>query len=207
MTEKGTPRLARAHDAIDDELLKEELQRRLDKARESISQTVTEIKDTVVHRYESVKDRVSETLEETLDWREQFRQRPVTWSLGAIGVGFITGYWIAASDDSDHDDEPHDYAPETPHAYAAKPILGATAASSPGRRIEEREEESHRGLLERFQETQAYHHLEAEASALANRFVDEVSQTAKEVLLPAAVGVIRGWLVQMIPPPSAPTNK
>ncbi|HEX8096648.1 MAG TPA: hypothetical protein VF507_01375, partial [Pyrinomonadaceae bacterium] len=79
----------------------DELQRRMEEARESISQTVAEIKDTVVNQYNSVK----ETVAETLDWREQFRKRPVAWSAGALGVGFVVGYSVGGVFKGDGDDE------------------------------------------------------------------------------------------------------
>src|SRR5436305_2659267 len=69
------------------------LQRRMEKAREEISETVAEIKDTVTEQYESAK----ETVSETLDWRAQFRKHSVAFSLGALAVGFIVGNGIAAS--------------------------------------------------------------------------------------------------------------
>jgi hypothetical protein len=62
-------------------------------AREEISETVAEIKDTVTEQYEAVK----ETVTETLDWRAQFRKHSVAFSLGALAVGFIVGNGIAAS--------------------------------------------------------------------------------------------------------------
>lgn len=94
MAEDRTLATARATDTPDDDdLTKAELQRRMEQARETITQTVTEIKDTVTNQYQSVK----ETISETLDWREQFRKRPVAWSVGALSVGFLTGYCIAAS--------------------------------------------------------------------------------------------------------------
>ncbi|MBD0324883.1 MAG: hypothetical protein ICV68_00545 [Pyrinomonadaceae bacterium] len=94
MAEDRTLAIARAADTTgDDDITKEELQRRMEQARETITQTVTEIKDTVANQYQTVK----ETISETLDWREQFRKRPVAWSVGALSVGFMTGYCIAAS--------------------------------------------------------------------------------------------------------------
>jgi hypothetical protein len=94
MAEDRTLEIARATDtADDDDLTKEQLQRRMEQARENITQTVTEIKETVVNQYESVR----ETINETLDWREQFRKRPVAWSVGALSVGFLTGYCIAGT--------------------------------------------------------------------------------------------------------------
>ena len=72
---------------------KAQLQRRMEKAREDISQTVEEIKDTVTESYESVK----ETVSDALDWREQFRKHSIAWSLGALAVGYIVGNGLAAS--------------------------------------------------------------------------------------------------------------
>ena len=72
---------------------KAQLQRRMEKAREDISQTVEEIKYTVTESYESVK----ETVSDALDWREQFRKHSIAWSLGALAVGYIVGNGLAAS--------------------------------------------------------------------------------------------------------------
>lgn len=94
MAEETNLATARATDTPDDEdATKAELQRRMEQARETITQTVTEIKDTVTNQYQSVRESISETL----DWREQFRKRPVAWSVGALSVGFVTGYCLAAT--------------------------------------------------------------------------------------------------------------
>ena len=69
---------------------KEELQQRVDVARESISQTVGEIRDTVEDQYESVKTTVSGIL----NWREGFVREPLVWSVGALSAGFALGYTI-----------------------------------------------------------------------------------------------------------------
>src|ERR687891_872595 len=96
MAEERTLGLARAQDYTAEEPSKEELQRRMDEARDSISSTVTEIKETVANQVQAVKD--------TLDWREQFKRRPVAWSAGAVGVGFLGGYCVAATFKGDDDD-------------------------------------------------------------------------------------------------------
>ena len=72
MAQDGTLGLAPAPAPSDPGLSKDQLQRQMAVARESISHTVDEIKDTVVHQYEAVK----ETISETLDWREQVKKRP-----------------------------------------------------------------------------------------------------------------------------------
>src|SRR4026208_2134575 len=98
MAEERTLGLARAHEQTSEEPSKEELQRRLGEARDSITSTVTEIKETVASQVKAVKD--------TLDWREQFKRRPVAWSAAALGAGFATGYCIAAfakGDDSGYE--------------------------------------------------------------------------------------------------------
>src|SRR5918996_5260992 len=124
MAEERTLGLARAQDYTAEEPSKEELQRRMDEARDSISSTVTEIKETVANQVQAVKD--------TLDWREQFKKRPVAWSAGAVGVGFLVGYCVAATFQDDYDDYTAaiDRFGEEAKSYAAQPVLGATAAAS-----------------------------------------------------------------------------
>src|SRR5918912_4475385 len=92
MVEEGTLGVARASDE-EVEPSKEELQRRMEEARESITQTVTEIKETVTNQYYSMK----ETVSDALDWRHHFRKRPIAFSVGALGVGFLVGYGIAGA--------------------------------------------------------------------------------------------------------------
>lgn len=92
MAENKSAITAREHNNENDPS-KAELQRRLEDARESISQTVTEIKDTVSDQYESVKD----TVTDVLDWKEQFRDNPLVWGLGAIALGIVVGYGIGVA--------------------------------------------------------------------------------------------------------------
>ncbi len=92
MATKRTAARAASSDA-GEEPSKVELQRRMENAREEISDTVNEIKETITDQYESVK----ETVVETLDWREQVRKHMVAWSLGAVAVGYIVGTGIAAT--------------------------------------------------------------------------------------------------------------
>ena len=56
MAEERTLGLVRAQEQPADDLSKEDLQRRLDETRHSISETVTEIKETVQHQVQAVKD-------------------------------------------------------------------------------------------------------------------------------------------------------
>src|SRR4028119_1113444 len=103
----GTARAPETDTVADDDLTKAELQRRMDEARESITQTVTEIKDTVTTQYQNVRESISQSL----DWREQYRRRPVEFSVAALGVGLIVGYSLGGAfigDDSELNERYYD---------------------------------------------------------------------------------------------------
>jgi ElaB/YqjD/DUF883 family membrane-anchored ribosome-binding protein len=104
MAEERTLATARAAEPAEDEAYdptKAELQRRMEEARESITQTVAEIKDTVSTQYQNVR----ETISQSLDWREQFRRRPAAFVAGAVGVGFLVGYSVGGTFGGDDEDE------------------------------------------------------------------------------------------------------
>jgi hypothetical protein len=69
---------------------KQALQRRMEQTRESLSQTVDDIKETVDHEVRAVKKTVSGVL----DFREEFQNEPLVWSLGALSAGFAVGYTL-----------------------------------------------------------------------------------------------------------------
>lgn len=199
MAEEGTLGLARASEPSSDEISKEHLQRRMDEARESISNTVTEIKDSVVHQYEAVKD----TISETLDWREQFKKRPVAWTAGAVGAGFLTGYCVTSIIKGDshndrfaegYDQARLDFQPAHKPRYATKSVATGFVAQA-----EPVEEDAGPGLLSRLQETPAYERVKNEASNFGGRLVDEASKAAQDILLPAAIGWLSHWLEGLIP--------
>jgi len=188
MAEERTLGLARAREVADEDLSKEELQLRMEEARDSITQTVTEIKETVVHQYENVKD--------ALDWREQFKKRPVAWSLGAAGVGFCVGYCIASTIKGE-ESESERFAPSEAHAYAGEPITGRSytplAASLDAAEKANGKDEGP-GLLDRFKETRAFDRLNQEVGVLGDRLVEELSMTAQTVILPALIRKIRDFI-------------
>jgi hypothetical protein len=83
---------------------KEELQRRMEEARGSISETVAEIKTVVTQQYDEVRERVETVREgvgEVLDWRDQFERNPVVWGAGAVSVGILVGIGLARVFDED----------------------------------------------------------------------------------------------------------
>jgi hypothetical protein len=200
MAEERTLGLARAQDPTSEEPSKEELQRRLDVTRDSISQTVTEIKETVANQVQAVKD--------TLDWREQFKRRPVAWSAGALGIGFLTGYCIA---NALKDDDYHRYSSaidryaEESKSYAAQPVLGTASAAmaggpGPGAPKSANGSKDHGpGFFERVTNTQAYERVKDEAANIGDAFVQELSNTAKQIVLPALITSLRNFIGGHLP--------
>lgn len=214
------PEVDTAIDAPDDtETTKQELQRRMEEARESISQTVSEIKDTVTTQYDSVRT----TINENLDWREHVRKSPTAFSIGAGTVGFFLGLAIAGAfkggrDESDYseyeyeyDEDDDTYSPTpTARSYRAQTSEGAIsgseyAMSSPSRHksssaslasygtttTTEADEPSGPSIFERFKNTQAYDKLTNEITTLGSRVVDELSHTAQTVVLPMVLGKLK----------------
>lgn len=190
MAEERTLGLARAYESDDKELSKEALQLRMEETRDSISQTVTEIKDSVNQQVESVKD--------ALDWREHFRHRPVAWSLGAAGVGFCVGYGLVSAIKNRTEDEMY-FAPGRP--YASEQI-GEPLAAALAPRPEANGHDKGPGLVSRIKETRAFDRLQQEVGTLGDRLVDELSNTAQEVVLPALLRKIKEWIGADLTTPS-----
>lgn len=187
MAEERTLGLARAREDYGEDASKAELQRRMEEARDSITNTVTEIKENVAQQYETVKD--------ALDWREHFKKAPVAWSLGAAGVGFFVGYGIAAAFSEDDYDRIH-YSSSVAHSLSANPgLVHRTAAESINASpTKTNGKDEGPGLLERFKDTSAYERLSKEAGTLGDRLVEELSITAQQVVLPALLKKIKTWI-------------
>ncbi|MDT5295039.1 MAG: hypothetical protein QOJ76_1919 [Acidobacteriota bacterium] len=82
------------------------LQRQLEQTRDSISDTVAEIKSVVTHQYEEVRDTVESVKEgvgEVLDWRGEFERNPLVWGAGAVSIGILIGFGIAHAFDDEED--------------------------------------------------------------------------------------------------------
>jgi hypothetical protein len=202
MAEERTLGLARAYDQTAEEPSKQELQRRLDEARDSISHTVTEIKESVASQVQAVK--------ESLDWREQVKKRPVAWSAGAMGVGFLVGYGLAAMAKGDGGDSASAYssnmdryyageydAGEAKRSYAAQPILHAPA-SEPYKQGNGKHDDGP-GFFEKLTTTPAYHKVKHEAGNIGDAVMHELTNTAKTVVLPALMTSLRNFIGGYLP--------
>ena len=202
MAEERTLGLARAPEQTAEEPSKQELQRRLDEARDSISHTVTEIKESVASQVQAVK--------ESLDWREQFRKRPVAWSAGAMGVGFLVGYGLAAMAKGDGGDYTSAYSSsmdryyageygDASKSYSAQPILRGSAASTESYKEGNGTHDEGPGLIEKLTSTPAYHKVKHEAANLGDAVMHELSNTAKTVVLPALMTSLRNFIGGYLP--------
>lgn len=185
MAEERTLGIARARETSSEtpgeEPSKEDLQRRMEEARDSITNTVTEIKDNVAQQVENVKD--------ALDWREHFKRQPLAWSLGAAGVGFFVGYGIAAAVTGGERDDELRYGSSPSYSLSAQPV---TRKANNETKLNGKDDGP--GLLERFQKTSAYERLSQEAGTIGDRLVDEISTTAQQVVLPALLTKIKSWI-------------
>ena len=192
MAEERTLGLARAQDVAGEDPSKEELQRRLDEARDSISHTVGEIRESVANQVQAVK--------ETLDWREQFKKRPVAWSAGAMGVGFLVGYGLAAMVKGDSGYSGHERYEETTRSYAAQPILGAHAAAAEvGSGYGNGKHDEGPSFFEKLTSTPAYNKVKHEASNVGEALVQEITKTAKTMVIPALITSLRNFIGGHLP--------
>ena len=191
MAEERTLGLARAQDYTSEEPSKEELQRRLGVARDSISNTVTEIKETVANQVQAVKD--------TLDWREQFKRRPVVWSAAALGVGFCTGYCIAnyAKGESDDYRSAIDRYGEESKQYTAQSLAGTAGSMEP--RLDNGKHDTGPSFFQKVTNTPAFERVRDEAGNIGDAFVQELSKTAKTVVLPALIMSLRNFIGDHLP--------
>jgi hypothetical protein len=200
MAEERTLGLARAQDVSTEEPSKEELQRRMGEARDSITNTVSEIKETVANQVQAVKD--------TLDWREQFKKRPVAWSAAAMGVGFATGYCIAnyvKGDEHEYHSAIDRYGEESRN-YAAQEFASSAATAAPMHaKHENGTRDKGPNFFQKITNTQAFDRVRNEAGNLGDAFVEELSKTAKTVVLPALITSLRNFIGDHLP--NADTKK
>ena len=197
MAEERTLGLARAPEQTFEEPSKEELQRRLGEARDSISSTVTEIKETVANQVRAVKD--------TLDWREQFKRRPLAWSAAALGAGFATGYCIASYAKGDSADYHYaiDRYGEEAKQYVSEGMVSGTGMAAPAQALRAKQSngthDSGPSFFQKVTHTPAFERVRDEAGNIGDAFVQELSKTAKAVVLPALITSLRNFIGDHFP--------
>jgi hypothetical protein len=196
MAEERTLGLARAPEQTSEEPSKEELQRRLGQARDSITNTVSEIKETVANQVQAVKD--------TLDWREQFKKRPVVWSAAALGVGFCTGYCIANYVKGD-EREYHaaiDRVGEESRYYASQGMVSGAPVAAPNEMHTKQGNglhDSEPGFFTKLTHNPAFERVRNEAGNVGDSVVQELSKVAKTVVVPALITSLRNFIGDHLP--------
>jgi hypothetical protein len=130
----------------------------------------------------------------------------VAWSAGAMGVGFLVGYGLAAMAKGESDSSTdYDRYEETSRSYASQPILGshamagahATAADVTGYGNGKHDEGP--GLIEKLTATPAYHKMKQEASNVGDALVKEITNTAKTMVIPALITSLRNFIGGHLP--------
>lgn len=194
MAEEGNFGVARALEA-DGDSTKAEFHGRVEEARESIKESVSEPKENVVSRHDTVREGVTGVV----DWREQVRKRPIACSLGALGVGLLVGYRVAGLIESADEPESERTGAESieheatgpgafgdDHSYAANEC-GVTRVGEEHMELEQ----NRPGLIDRFKETRVYDRLQGEVSDLGNKIMDDLANTARSVVLPALLRKVK----------------
>jgi len=126
-----------------------------------------------------------------------------------MGVGFLVGYGLAALIKGDGDAEDYSssydryYAAEQ-KSYAAQPVLRAGASDADLKQGNGKHDEGP-GFFEKLTSTPAYHKVKAEAGNIGDALVQEISKTAKQVVLPALMTSLRNFIGDYLP--STQTDK
>ena len=130
----------------------------------------------------------------------------MAWSAGALGVGFLTGYCIANSlkgDDYGRYSSAIDRYEEETKSYAAQPVLGVHAnyAAAPPMQTRAGNGSHHEGpsFFQRVSNTPAFERVKDEAGNIGNAIVQELSNTAKTVVLPALITSLRNFIGGHLP--------
>jgi hypothetical protein len=150
----------------------------------------------VANQVQAVKD--------TLDWREQFKKRPVAWSAAALGVGFCTGYCIAnyvKGDEREYHSAIDRYGEESRH-YAAQEFASSAAMAAPSVMHTKQSNGTHDSgpnFFQKIANTQAFDRVKNEAGNIGDAFVEELSKTAKTVVLPALITSLRNFIGDHLP--------
>lgn len=152
----------------------DELQRQLEQTRESISNTVTEIQDTMTHEYENVKDEISETL----DWRLQIERHPFAFTIGAMAIGMLLGRGIAQS--LGGSSEPYDYSDTMSHPVEREE----------GESLTSRMRERTGGMMNSIANSNAVHQLQDGMSTVVNELVSELVRVGRETVIPTVVAKV-----------------
>ena len=157
-----------------------ELQRDLDKTRDSIAQTVTEIQNTMVTEYQQMKSNVSQTL----DWRTQIERHPVAFVAGALVLGLLIGRRVGGQmSGGDHDSSGSDYSSGYDD-YSSPSYSSSLAGEMPEHTSRPRGPGRASRVMNSVRQTQVYDQFQTGISKVLSEVVDEFVRTSREVIIP-----------------------
>lgn len=217
--------LSRAGRKPDRDASAEELQRLLRERRESITQTVEEIKMTMNSGFQDTKQQVSQTF----DWRHQMRQHPLAAVAGALAVGFVAGQLLGRAfsaggsrirharirRETEREATPSRAATGT--AFGAGTSLApqsrptfesarASASPTPQQRAEHparperlREPREPRRFISPAVKSRVGGRFEETLSDIAENFLSEVSRIGRDVVIPTILGRLSAAFTQERP--------
>lgn len=182
--------LASAPNTEATEATKQDLTAHTEQARQSIKETVAQIKDKATNQYQAIADNVANT-----DWRQPARQRPLTFNLGALAAGFAIGYAIAST-----------YKPGKKRGRSTsfyKDYNRATTTGNQGRSPASSSSNAYTmadyeappsagpGIIDKLAGTQLFDRLQSEAAKISDQFINELSSLANNVVLPALTDKVK----------------
>ena len=96
---------------------------------------------------------------------------------------------------------------EGSRSYAAQPVLQASASQADASKLGNGKHDEGPGFFEKLTHTQAYQKVKHEASNLGDEFVQEITKTAKQVVLPALMVSLRNFIGGYLPNADTTANQ
>lgn len=124
-----------------------------------------------------------------------------------MGVGFLVGYGLAAMAKGESESSSSDYDryydrdryEETSRSYAAQPILGAHASSGETAGYGNGKHDEGPSFFEKLTATPAYNKMKQEAGNIGEALVQEITKTAKTMVIPAVITSLRNFIGGHLP--------
>ena len=139
-----------------------------------------------------------------MSWAALRESPPGIRFAAALGVGFCTGYCIANFVKGDSDDyrSAIDRYGEEEKQYTSRGMVSAgapMAAQSMSPRLDNGKHDSGPSFLQKVANTHAFERVRDEAGNIGDAIVQELSKTAKTVVLPTLITSLRNFIGDYLP--------
>jgi len=152
-----------------------ELQRKLHTTRDSITQTVAELKGTMNHEYRTTKDRAMQSI----DWQVHMRRYPIAACVGALAVGFLAGRALNSRDEDDDD-----------YGYSSSDRYITSGSSIHGNAMDSSSSSHSRHLISPEVKRRMSGRVEGVLTQIADNFLNELSRVGRDVVVPSLVSAL-----------------